>query len=66
VNTLLENVIKDRFKLTTVKMEHLRSSAFYEQALQHAFDLDWVCLESLLRKIQIIRTSNDKRPGAHA
>lgn len=64
MNKLLENVIKDRFKLTTVKMEHLRSSAHYEQALDLAFKFHWDALEQLLRHIQIIRTSNDKRPTA--
>jgi len=64
VNKLLETIIKDRFKVTTVKMEHLRSSSFYEEALQLAQEERWFRLLQLLRKIQIIRTSNDRRPGA--
>jgi hypothetical protein len=63
VNKLLEQIIKDRFQLTTVKMEHLRSSASYETVLDLAFRLQWDALEALLRKIQIIRTRNDQRPG---
>lgn len=57
----LENIIKDRFKLTTVKMEHLRSSTFYEVALDLTFRQEWSELEAVLRRIQIITTRTDMR-----
>lgn len=61
MNTLLENVIKDRFQLSTVKMEHLRSSAFYEEALDLAARLKWESLEAMLRQLQIITNRVDMR-----
>lgn len=64
MNKLLENVIKDRFQLTTVKMEHLRSSAHYEEILNLAFEQRWKVLEAFLKDIQIITNRVDKRPGS--
>jgi hypothetical protein len=60
----LELIIKERYNLTTVKMEHLRSSSFYEIALDSVQLGQWGQLETLLRHIQIIRTRNDRRPTA--
>jgi hypothetical protein len=67
MNRLLENIIRDRFKVSTLKMEHLRSSASYERALDLAFRQQYDALEDLLVKIQIIKTAgnrraNDRRP----
>lgn len=56
-----EAAIKDRFQLTTVKIEHLRSSAFYEEALDLASRERWTSLEALLRQLQIITNRVDMR-----
>jgi hypothetical protein len=41
VNKLLENIIKDRFQLTTVKIERMCSSAHYEEILDLAYEQRW-------------------------
>ena len=61
MNLPLENIIKDRFQLSTVKMEHLRSSTYYRQALDYTSRAYWGLLEELLRRIQIIPTRTDMR-----
>lgn len=61
MNKLLETIIQDRFQISAVKMEHLRSSAYYEQALDYASRAYWGLLEELLRRIQVIPTRTDMR-----
>ena len=61
MNKLLEQIIQDRFHVTTVKMEHLRSSAHYEVALYMTVEMQWDALEALLIKLQIIRTAATRR-----
>lgn len=61
MNSPLENVIQERFQLSTVKMEHLRSSAYYKQVLDLTIRERWEALEALLRRIQVITTRTDMR-----
>lgn len=61
MNKLLENIIKDRFKLSTVKIEHLRSSAHYDEILDLAYEQRWAVLEAFLKDIQIITNRVDMR-----
>jgi hypothetical protein len=61
MNTLLENIIRDRFHVGATKMEHLRSSAHYEKVLDLTYEQSWESLEALLRRIQIIPTRTDMR-----
>lgn len=58
---LLEKMIKEHFSLTTVAIEHLRSSASYQIALDMALHQRWDALEALLRQIQIITNRVDMR-----
>jgi len=61
LNNLYENIIRERFQLPQLKIEWLRSSSYYERALQMVDELDWDALEALLRKIQVITTRTDMR-----
>lgn len=61
MNKLLENIIKDRFHVGATKMEHLRSSAYYEEVLDLTYEQSWGPLEELLRRIQVIPTRTDMR-----
>jgi len=59
--TPIEDVIKKRFNISTVKMEHLRSSAHYGTAMALVFTQEWDELEALLKRIQIITNRVDMR-----
>jgi len=61
MNKLLENALKDRFHISQAKIEHLRSSRYYEDALNLAEAGEWDDLRHLLMRIQIITNRVDMR-----